>query len=196
MPDGRRAVVNGNPAAIAGDQQRVVCQSHDDALPDHLGDRVLDFGAGELIDDVEHVAEREAANLARIAPGKPAGNRVHQGDDAVRVRNDHAVSDAVKRRLQQVPGARHFQMELMPLGIADADDGERRANQEREQRGTRQNKQPRSRRIAFARIESAGQPGRLDALDLVRNLANAVHDLLALSSHDNGPGSSLSRGPA
>lgn len=55
---GRAAVVDGNFRAVLHDQDRVVGQTDDHPLPEHLDDRAFNRGSGLLVNDVEYLRHR------------------------------------------------------------------------------------------------------------------------------------------
>ena len=64
LADRRAAVVDGDFAAVLGEQNRVVGQVHHGPQTQHLVDRAFHRLAGLLVEDPEHRGQRLAAGLA------------------------------------------------------------------------------------------------------------------------------------
>ena len=101
VPDWRGAVVDRALDAVFSNQQRVVGQTNDDALPQSLGCGVLHGSTGALVDDPEHAVERLAHGIWLRPPCQRFGHGVQVGDASVDVGCDDRVADAAERDPQQ-----------------------------------------------------------------------------------------------
>ena len=98
-PDRRGAVVDGDLAAVPGDQQRVVRQASDEPRLDDLADRLLVGLPGLLIDDPENFFEVFAVGLRQRPSGERLGDRVHIVDEAVGIGRQDRVADGGEHHL-------------------------------------------------------------------------------------------------
>ena len=86
--------------AVARDEQRVVGEPDDHAIPQRPGSRVLRRLPRALVDDPEHLLERRADGVAVRPAGELLGDPVDHRDAACGIRDDHAVADAGQRHAQ------------------------------------------------------------------------------------------------
>ncbi len=103
------AVVNGAFRSVLGDEDRVVRQPDDPALPQHFLDGVLDRLAGMLVHDAEYFFERSPRPLLLRPAGQGHGDFVQRCDPAFAVGRDDGIAHA---------GERHPEKFLPLLGAA------------------------------------------------------------------------------
>ncbi len=90
-------VVDGSFRAVLGDEQAVVRQPDDHALPQGSDGGTLDRLAALFVDDAEHAVERLARRLFLRPAGQGLGDRVQERDPPVGVGGDHRIADAGER---------------------------------------------------------------------------------------------------
>ena len=90
-------VVNGPFRAVLGDEQAVVRQPDDHALPQGSHRGTLDRLAALFVDDAEHAVERSARRLLQHPAGQGLRDRVEEGDAALGVRGNHRIANAGER---------------------------------------------------------------------------------------------------
>jgi hypothetical protein len=98
----------------------VIRESHDRAEPQDLLDRILDLLARELVDDPEDRGQRPADRVRAVPSRQLLRRRVDHGHASRRIGDDHAVTDARKRRRQEV--VRIPQPGLRLSSLVDVDD--------------------------------------------------------------------------
>ena len=119
--DGRGAIVDRDPAAVPGDQDGVIGQSHHRAVAQHLGGEVRRGPARDFVFDAEDFRQRAAFGVSVGPAGERFRDGVHEVNAALRVGGNHGVADAAQRSGQRgaAPGlalARPFQIgdQLVP----------------------------------------------------------------------------------
>ena len=134
VPDRGGAVVDGPLGAVPGDQERVVGQADDHALPQRPEGGVLDLPAGLLVDDAEDRGE----GLARRLGGGPArerlGDRVQRRDPALGVGDEDGIADAGEGGPQLLP----LPDGLVGVGLGPPPCGSHRPAQEGDAQADRQ----------------------------------------------------------
>ena len=124
-------ILDGMFSTVAGDQDRVIGESDDGALPQHLGDRAFHGCARVLVQDLEHLIERQAPRSSFRPAGQLLGDAVHEADVAGDIRGNDRISDAAQDRRQILFGA------AQPTGVALGDDCHERDQQDRQRTGRR-----------------------------------------------------------
>ena len=104
VADGGSAVVDGEFGAVLAHQGGVVGDGDDALQALHLDDGIFDGLAGDLVDDVEDLIEREVACLGLGPSGEFLGDGVHHLDAAFGVACDDSVADGGKRGAQVLLG--------------------------------------------------------------------------------------------
>ena len=100
---GAAAVVDGPLRPVPGDQDRVVRQPDDDALPQHLLHRVLDRLAGLLVEDGEHRLQRLPWASSGVHPVNSCGHAVEERHPPLVVGGDDRIADGGERDRQPLP---------------------------------------------------------------------------------------------
>ena len=90
-------VVNGSFRAVFGDEQAVVRQPDDHALPQGSDGGTLDRLAALFVDDAEHAVERLARRFFQRPAGQGLSDRVQEGDAALGVGGNHRIANAGER---------------------------------------------------------------------------------------------------
>ena len=103
VPDRGGAVVNRALRPVLRDQDGVVRQPDDLAVPQRPQGRVLDRLAGVLVDDAEHVFQRSSGGFLRLPADQLLGDRVEEIDPALGVGADDGIADARQRDVQPLP---------------------------------------------------------------------------------------------
>jgi hypothetical protein len=94
VPDGGRAVLNGNLATVAGEQGGVVGQRDGLLFAQDAGDDVLARRAGFLVDNAEDTLCRLAQDYALRPAGEGFGDGIEEGDLTLEVGHQHGVANA------------------------------------------------------------------------------------------------------
>ena len=90
-------VVNGSFRAVFGDEQRVVRQPDDHALPQGSDGGALDRLATLFIDDLEDGLQWTARRLSLRPAGQEFSDRVQEGDPPVGIGGDDRIANAGER---------------------------------------------------------------------------------------------------
>src|SRR5687767_1473197 len=96
IPDGCRAVVDGDFCAIRAHQDGVVCQSHDKAFAYDPFNRVVDGLPSVFIHNSEYVCQPASQDLGSWHAQQVGGDRINKGDDSGRIGGDDTIADALK----------------------------------------------------------------------------------------------------
>jgi hypothetical protein len=94
VPDRGGTVVNRALRAVFGDEDGVVRQTNDLALPQRPQGRVLHRLPGRLVDDHEDLLQRCALRLPLPPAGQLLGYIVEEGDPTFGVGGDDTITDA------------------------------------------------------------------------------------------------------
>ena len=94
IPDGCRAVVDGDFCAIRAHQDGVVCQSHDKAFAYDPFNRVVDGLPSVFIHNSEYVCQPASHDLGSGHAQQVGGDRINKGDDGGRIGGDDTIADA------------------------------------------------------------------------------------------------------
>lgn len=95
--DGGTAVGDAADVTVAVDDGQVLGELDGHTLAERSGGRVRRGGTGLLVHGAEDLDERTADGPVTGTSRDPFGFRVDEGDDALRVRRDDAVADALER---------------------------------------------------------------------------------------------------
>ena len=94
------AIIDGKPPAIPGDQDGMVGQSHDQAVPERPYGRVFDRLTCMFIDDAEHIRQPLTCGFLILPPNKRLGDGVEEIDSALGIGADHRIANACQRDLE------------------------------------------------------------------------------------------------
>jgi hypothetical protein len=112
----------------SSNEQRVIGQSDDPALPQDLRDRTLDSLARFFIDDAEDRVEGRAARSRCRPAGQCFRDRVHERHQPRWIGCNHGIADASERDRQALFARPHLG------GVATDDEPEQRQQRDRQRR--------------------------------------------------------------
>ena len=95
--DGRPAAGDGPRGSVPAAQPRHVFTARRVSCAQQALGRGFNPDAGDLVREQKHLVQGCPLRIADLPTGERAGDRVHPGDAARRIRHDDPVADAVQR---------------------------------------------------------------------------------------------------
>src|ERR1700681_4589979 len=116
VADGGCGFLDGHLVTGARDEHRVIGRRAALGAPEHAGEGVLDGLAGELVDELEHRADRLAARFRNTPGGQGLGDRVNVFDAPCGVGADHRIPDRLQGHLRALLLGEHGLFGALALG--------------------------------------------------------------------------------